>query len=291
MDILVHGGAGGSPSAAASRQRVLDEAVEGGVVAATPRSAVLRAVDVLEASPRFNAGYGGTVQIDGVHRSDAGLMTSDGRVGAVCNVTGVTNPSALARFVHGQTPHVLVGPEGAARVANHLGIDTDDELGTPEQRERLVELAIPTNFEGQLDAVNDRYGSDIANDRDTVGAVATDGSRLAAATSTGGRWLALGGRIGDVPQIGAGFFCSPAAAVSTTGAGEDIARLTLARVVERRIHRGATPGEAANAAIADFDIATDATAGVIAIDAEGHIGAAFNSLGMQTALARSSSGP
>ncbi|ELK52663.1 asparaginase, partial [Haloferax sp. BAB-2207] len=64
---------------------------------------------------------------------------------------------------------------------------------------------------------------------DTVGAVATDGETFASATSTGGRWFALAGRVGDVPQIGSGFYASPAGGASTTGAGEDIARVTLAR--------------------------------------------------------------
>ncbi|MFW6152871.1 MAG: isoaspartyl peptidase/L-asparaginase [Halobacteriota archaeon] len=285
MHVLAHGGAGGSPSAAAERQRVLDEAVEAGRVESSPRAAVLRAVGVLEASPRFNAGYGGTVQVDGVHRCDAGLMTSDGRVGAVCNVTGVTHPSELARFVHGETPHVLLGPTGAERVAAHLGIDTDDELGTPDQRERFEEVDVPNDFEGQLALANDRYGTGGSDPLDTVGAVATDGSRLAAATSTGGRWLALGGRIGDVPQIGSGFFCSTAAAVSTTGAGEDIARLTLARDVERRVDGGATPREAATDALAAFDGATEGSAGVIVIDATGRFATAYTSTGMQTAVA------
>jgi len=59
-----------------------------------------------------------------------------------------------------------------------------------------------------------------APDHDTVGAVATDGETFAAATSTGGRSFALAGRVGDVPQVGSGFFCTEAGGASATGAGE-----------------------------------------------------------------------
>ncbi|ELY99337.1 isoaspartyl peptidase/L-asparaginase [Natrialba asiatica] len=124
-------------------------------------------------------------------------------------------------------------------------------------------------------------------DHDTVGAVALDddSGRLAAATSTGGRWLALAGRVGDVPQVGSGFYCAPAAAVSATGAGEDIARVTLSRRVARHIEQGRDADAAAELAIDEFAELTGSTAGVIAVDAAGTLGSAYNSAAMQTARA------
>lgn len=287
MHVLAHGGAGGSPRGATARQAILDEAAEAGVTAETPIDAVVRAVNVLEESPKFNAGRGGTIQIDSQQRMDAGMMASDGRVGAVCNVPGVVNTVDLARFVLLETPHVLLGPEGASHVADRLEIERDLDLTTERQRDRLDDLDLPDSFEDQLTFVTERFGrpSDDEGAMDTVGAVASDGQHLAAATSTGGRWLALGGRIGDVPQIGGGFYCTDGAAVSTTGSGEDIARVTLAREVAQRIDDGTKPREATIESIASFEGATGGSAGVIAIDGEGSIGTAYNTSAMQTAYA------
>ncbi|KAB1198617.1 MULTISPECIES: isoaspartyl peptidase/L-asparaginase [Haloferax] len=119
---------------------------------------------------------------------------------------------------------------------------------------------------------------------DTVGAVATDGDTFASATSTGGRWFALAGRVGDVPQIGSGFYASPAGGASTTGAGEDIARVTLARRAVRHLERGCDAQTAADLAIEEFGELTGSSAGIILLDDEG-FGSAFNSDGMQTSTA------
>jgi isoaspartyl peptidase/L-asparaginase-like protein (Ntn-hydrolase superfamily) len=122
-------------------------------------------------------------------------------------------------------------------------------------------------------------------DHDTVGAVATDGDRVAAATSTGGRWLALAGRVGDVPQVGAGFYCTPAGGVSATGAGEDIARVTLARRAVEYLEDGRRAEAAAEAAIGEFSDLVDGSAGLIVLTPDGDVGEAFNSDAMQTAVA------
>lgn len=282
MHVLVHGGAGGAPREPHDRQAVLDRAVDDALETDTPQDAVVAAVTVLERSPRFNAGRGGTMQTDGHHRSDAGVMTSDGAVGAVCNVTGVLEPVALAVAVKARTPHVLLGPAGAMALAEHLGIDTDADLGTDRLAERFAAADVPAGFPAELAFVADRFGAH-DDERDTVGAVATDGETLAAATSTGGRWLALRGRIGDVPQVGSGFFAAPAGAVSTTGAGEAIARTTLARLVERELAAGRDAQTAVTTAMATFERTTGETAGAIALDPRGGIGTAFNGSRMQTA--------
>jgi isoaspartyl peptidase/L-asparaginase-like protein (Ntn-hydrolase superfamily) len=121
------------------------------------------------------------------------------------------------------------------------------------------------------------------NDHDTVGAVAGDGERFAAATSTGGRWFAISGRVGDVPQTGSGFFCSPAGGASATGAGEDIARTTLARRAVDRLETGDDAQTAAERALDRFEAETGSTAGLIVLSGEG-VGSAFNSEAMQTAV-------
>lgn len=287
MQLVVHGGAGSSPDEPEVRRAVLEEAAEAGATETTPLDAVVAAVGVLEESPRFNAGVGGAVQADGVVRSDAGIMTGERAVGAVCSMPGVVHAAAVARAVLERTPHVLVSGDQAASLAAQLGIETGRELLTDASRERF-EAADPPGDDvgGQLDWVNDRFGQAADRDHDTVGAVAVaDDGTLAAATSTDGRWFAFPGRVGDTPQVGAGFYASAAGGASATGHGEDIARVTLSREAVRRLEDGEDPQSAAEAGIANFESATGADAGIILADSEGRVGSAFNTDLMQTATA------
>jgi beta-aspartyl-peptidase (threonine type) len=299
MQVIVHGGAGSDPDEPAPRQAVLDDAAATGTDAETPLAAVEDAVRVLESSPRFNAGAGGAVQSDGVVRTDAGLMTSDREAGAACSMPGVEHAVSAARVVLEETPHVLVSGQHAVDLAADYGVETGVDLWTDRLRDRWAEVDAPMDASpsGQLAWLRDHFGhtdpggregetdgTDGDWDHDTVGAVARDGDRFAAATSTGGRWLALAGRVGDVPQIGSGFYCSPAGGASATGAGEDIATVTLSRRAIRHVEQGRDAQAAADLAIEEFGELTGSSAGVIVLDDEG-AGSAFNSDMMQTAVA------
>ena len=307
MQVIVHGGAGGAPDEPEPRQAVLDDAASEGAGADAPLDAVEAAVRVLESSERFNAGVGGAVQSDGVVRTDAGVMTDDRAAGAVCSMPGVEHAVSAARVVMEETPHVLVAGERAVELAADHGVETGVDLWSDRTRETFAEVDTPVDAgpreqlawladhfgrtdpggrdeEGDGDAHTDHDAD--AHDHDTVGAVAREGDRIAAATSTGGRWLALAGRVGDVPQIGSGFYCSPAAGASATGAGEDIARVTLTRRAVRHVEAGRDADAAADLAIEEFGELTGSSAGVIVLDAEGNAGSAFNSAAMQTAGAR-----
>jgi beta-aspartyl-peptidase (threonine type) len=80
--------------------------------------------------------------------------------------------------------------------------------------------------------------------------VARDASgRLAAATSTGGTPFKPPGRVGDSPLPGAGFYADAHVAVSTTGWGEAIAAVGLAREVRERVWSGETAEDAARGAL------------------------------------------
>ncbi|MFB6360720.1 MAG: isoaspartyl peptidase/L-asparaginase [Halobacteriales archaeon] len=290
MKLIVHGGAGSDPDEPADRHAVLREAAESGAAEPTPLEAVVSAVGVLETSPRFNAGVGGAVQADGVVRTDAGLMTDERAVGAVCAVPGVVEAAAVARAVLERTPHVLLSGEEAARVAAEIGLDTDRDLLTEDTRARYESAEPPTDdFGSVLEWVDDRFGTAEyagTGDHDTVGAVAVaDDGRSAAATSTGGRWFALPGRIGDTPQVGAGFYASEVGGASATGWGEDIARGTMSREAVRRLEAGTDPQPAAEQAVSSLEAETGAHAGIILADSDGRVGSAFNTELMQTATA------
>ena len=297
MHVIVHGGAGGKPDEPEPRQAVLDEAATAGTRAKTPLDAVEAAVKVLESSARFNAGVGGAIQSDSVVRTDAGIMTSDRSAGAACSMPGVEHAVSVARTVLEETPHVLVSGEHAVALAESFGVETGVDLRTERTREKWAEEDAPVEAspDVQLEWLRKRFGRTDPDgreggvgdehDHDTVGAVARAGDSVAAATSTGGRWLALAGRVGDVPQIGSGFYCNPAGGASTTGAGEDIARVTLSRRAVRHLERGADASEAAERAIEEFGELTGSSAGIIVLDGRGNAGSAYNSEGMQTATA------
>jgi isoaspartyl peptidase/L-asparaginase-like protein (Ntn-hydrolase superfamily) len=291
--LIVHGGAGANPASPADRQAVLDRAAARGVDAGDPLAAVEAAVRVLERDDRFNAGRGSAVQSDGTVRVDAGVMTADRAVGAVASLTGVEHPVSVARAVREETPHVLLAGDPGVAFTECVGVATDRDLLTDATRERYAAADPPgpdASTDEQLAWVRDRFGDDAGGtdptraDHDTVGAVAGDGERFAAATSTGGRWFALAGRVGDVPQVGSGFYCTPAGGASATGAGEDIARVTLARRAVDRLEDGATAQDAAEGAIEAFAAVTGSRAGVIVLDDAG-VGSAYNSDAMQTAVA------
>jgi len=304
MRVVVHGGAGGAPDDPAPRQETLDAAAERGADAGTPLDAVEAALAPLESSPRFNAGVGGAVQSDGVVRTDAGVMTSDREIGAACSMPGVKHAASVARVVHSETPHVFVSGEHAVDLAADFDVETGVDLLTDETRARYEDEDPPRGGPREhLDWLATRFGSGSdqagsglengsqgegdsgrAPDHDTVGAVASDGETFAAATSTGGRSFALAGRVGDVPQVGSGFFCTEAGGASATGAGEDIARVTLSRRAVEHLDDGIGAQATADRAIEEFEEITGSGAGVIVLGEEG-AGSAFNTDGMQTSIA------
>ena len=317
MQVIVHGGAGADPDEPAERQATLDRVSTAGAREGSPTEAIVAAVSVLEASPKFNAGVGGAIQSDGIVRTDAGIMRSDRAAGAACGMAGVRDAVSVARLVMEETPHVLLAGENARTFADSAGVETDCDLLTARTERRWDALDPPAPDESEgIDArlewvrghfgatgdfdedeatdcgsadrdMSDRARSDRdttdrdATDHDTVGAVAVADGAVAAATPTGGRWCALAGRVGDVPQIGSGFFCAPAGGASATGAGENIAKVNLSRRAVDALEEGHTPEDAADLAIEEFAEITGSEAGVIVADPEGRMGAAFNSAAMQ----------
>jgi beta-aspartyl-peptidase (threonine type) len=238
--------------------------------------------------------------------------TATREAGAAASMPGVEHAVSVARGVLEETPHVLLNGVHAVDFAADLGVETEVDLWSDDTRERWDDLEstpegtpmehlawIQDKF-GQTDPGGRENGEDggdgvasrgedggdadgYEKDHDTVGAVAYDGEEFAAATSTGGRWLALAGRVGDVPQIGSGFYAAPAGAASATGAGEDIAKATLTRRAVRHLESGLDAQAAAERAIDEFAEMTGASAGVIVLDRDGDYGEAFNSDEMQTA--------
>ncbi|SEO04528.1 L-asparaginase/beta-aspartyl-peptidase (threonine type) [Duganella sp. CF517] len=275
--VVAHGGAGADSQhkdgCAAAAEAGLAR-LRGGADAV---QAAVAAVGVLEDDPRFNAGTGSVLRMDGVTiEMDAAVMDSQGRLGAVAGLRRVRHPVEVAAAV-ADTPHWLLCGEGALRFARHIGAADHDPttaqalhkhaamLKDLQQGKRLIpgednaSFAQYWNFATPL-AVAPGQACD------TVGAVVRDAAgRFAVAGSTGGCAPALLGRVGDTPIIGAGFYAGPAGAVAVTGIGEHIVRHLLAHTVHGWLAGGMRLPQALQRALTLFDPAIDI--GLIAVSA------------------------
>jgi beta-aspartyl-peptidase (threonine type) len=259
--VYVHGGVSGNEKPLTSLAHALVQAV----AAASALDGVEEAVCRLEDDPELNAGWGSVLNHDGAIELDAGI--ADGATGHAGGVVGVRvrHPISLARRVMMSTPHVLMAGEGAMA----LGESMDMLEGTTERQIERYKSALK---EGRLESHH--YGSD--EHVDTVGAVALDSSgHLAAASSTGGVFGKLAGRVGDSAIFGAGTYASAEAAVVGTGVGELFLESLASARTARMIEEGADPQAACERVIAYLGTRSDAPAGLLALGANGEVGVAY----------------
>lgn len=271
--VIVHGGAGNWTSPAER----LDEAIEACHAAAaaarevlagggTALDAVEAAVHILEDSPVLDAGRGSYPNTNGDIEMDALIM--DGRtlnLGAVAAIQHVRHPISLARHVMDESGHQFLVGAGADAFADSIGFPRCD---SDELRVALVEAA-----DGPIG--------------DTVGAVALDShGNIAAATSTGGTNNKMPGRVGDSPLVGSGAYADNyTAGVSATGLGELLMRVVISKQVCDFVGAGLSARSGCEAAIRLLEERTGGTGGVIAVDARGGIGFAYNTGAMPYAYA------
>jgi beta-aspartyl-peptidase (threonine type) len=280
--VLVHGGAGDVPEElrAAHAEGCRAAAAAGlEVLRATGSAlaAVVRAVEVLEDDPRFNAGTGACLTEEGTLELDASVMEGTGlRAGAVCSLPPFRNPVRVARAVLDEGRHVLYAAEGASRFAAAHGFLPADPASmiTPAARARLDAVLAGRAERGWAGG--------------TVGAVACDAEgRVAAATSTGGMVAKRRGRVGDSPIVGAGTYADDeCGAASATGEGESILRLGLTRYACDLLRSGLTAQQAAEVAVARLGARLHASGGLVLVDAQGRTGVARNTRTMSWAEAR-----
>jgi beta-aspartyl-peptidase (threonine type) len=123
---------------------------------------------------------------------------------------------------------------------------------------------------------NDLFAPAISHD--TVGAVALDrAGNIAAATSTGGTLNKAPGRLGDSSLIGCGCYADNlSAAVSTTGWGEPIMKLVLAKWTADRVSAGNLPDWAAQEAVNYLKQRLNGHGGIIVLNSIGQFGIAHN---------------
>jgi L-asparaginase / beta-aspartyl-peptidase len=262
MQVFVHGGVA---ALAKTEDHSLAQAVSDALAAPTALDAVEMAVRALEDDPKLNAGFGSVLSREGILELDAGIADgASGRFGGVVGVT-VTHPISLARRVMERTPHVLMTGVGAMR----LGTDMELlETTSDKQLLRWKQAVESGSFEEESFGFSDEI--------DTVGAVALDDrANLAAASSTGGVFGKLGGRVGDAPIFGAGVYASPAAAVVGTGIGEVFLSTLAAARAGLLIEQGAHPQEACEDIVRLLGRREPFIAALLALDTHANVGAAF----------------
>lgn len=207
--IIAHGGAKDIlPDEEKSNRNGLYEAIEIGSKILASGGAAIDAVEevvkMLEKNPAYNAGlYGCVKNEDGMINLDASIM--DGNtldIGAVAGLSNIEHPVSVAKALLREKAIFLIG-DGANKFAKQKGFG------------KLSDTALHSR---------------ISKECDTVGCVARDiQGNLAAATSTAGLEGVKAGRVGDVPLPGCGFYAdNMRGAVSASGEGESIARVTLA---------------------------------------------------------------
>jgi len=241
------------------------------------KDAVEAAIRVLESDPTFNASIGATLDTEGKVYLDAGMMESKAfRWGAVAAVQRVAHPISVARRILEEKSHFLVA-QGAERFAEEQGCEMcePDSLISEEQRQMWEQEQMP----------EDRSA--------TVGCVAIDiHGNLVAGTSTGGLENQPPGRIGDTAVVGSGLYADSRGACSTTGDGESVIPVVLAKTAVDLLSGDAAmmdgvvarhPEQAAQQAIEVLKQRVPGEAGCILLDRNGRIGWAYNSQDMAVA--------
>ncbi|XP_023509972.1 isoaspartyl peptidase/L-asparaginase [Equus caballus] len=243
--------------------------------------AVESAVTVLEDDPEFNAGFGSVLNTDGEVEMDASIMNGkDLSAGAVSAVRCVANPIKLARLVMEKTPHCFLTDQGAAKFAAAMGIP--EVPGKQLVTERNIKLLAKEKHE------KDAQKLDCQKNLGTVGAVALDcRGNVAYATSTGGIVNKMVGRVGDTPCIGSGGYAdNDIGAVSTTGHGESIMKVNLARLALFHMEQGKTLEEAADISLGYMKSKLKGLGGVILVSKAGDWAVKWTSASMPWAAVK-----
>ncbi len=230
--LLLHGGVGSDKTRLEELNSKLDGFASSGDENRTPLENVVNAVVRMEDDPDFNAGTGSVMRIDGSIQMDAAVMIP-GDFGSVIGIERVKNPILVAKDVLEKSPHIMLASDGAvkfARVMGHGDYDPSTDKAMNRLKKTLQDLDTTDSavsesvlhFRKYVD-----YRKLLKDSCDTVGAVARQDGKFAAAVSTGGTSPMMRGRVGDSPIIGSGIYCGPKGAVVATGIGEEIAKNIL----------------------------------------------------------------
>jgi L-asparaginase / beta-aspartyl-peptidase len=293
LALVIHGGAWDIPDELVEPHRKgLKQALKAGWSVLQKKGSAVDAVEqaiiVMEQDDTFDAGLGSFLNAAGEVELDASIMNgATFKAGAVAGVQNIPNPITLARAVMEKSEHVLLIGMGASRFAREHKIKTcsQDYLITARELERWRALQAGGQFE-----TKNAFRRKPRNSG-TVGAVAVDfRGNVAAGTSTGGTPNKFPGRVGDTPLIGCGTYAdNDAGAVSTTGWGEAMIKVVMAKTVSELMARDhLAPKDAVKKALKILETKAGGYGGIIALKPDGDIGIAFNTPRMARGYMKSS---
>lgn len=236
--------------------------------------AVEDAIIELENNPLYNAGLGSVLNRDGYVEVDGSIMDGlSGRFAAVAAMRGIRHAASVAKKVMEETKHLVLAGEGATQFAKAHGFP-DDSCLTEEQLDSW-RTAIALLKGGKEAAFSAFTG--LKKETDTVGCILLDDNgHHAAASSTGGSFLKLPGRVGDTPYIGGGIYASAHCAIVCTGRGEAFIQTLTAKFVDDGITSGGEPLEVACEAVNRMSRLTGENGGLIVVDRLGRAAAVHN---------------
>ena len=276
--IIVHGGAWDIPvEYHEAHKNGVEKALEKGLAVLSKKGsaidACIEAVRYLENDPTFDAGTGAFLNDQGEVELDAIIMNGkDLSLGSVLAVKDVKNPVDLANLVRTETEHCVLASAGASQFAKKQGVNLvkPEELLTGRELERYKELL----KNGHMSA---KRFFDKPSKMGTVGAVAVDQEgNIACATSTGGTPNKMAGRVGDTPLVGSGAYANKYAGASTTGWGESIMKVLMAKTAVDGVEFGKSAKESTDKAIEKLQSEVNGLGGVILIDDKGEASVSFN---------------
>ena len=299
--IIIHGGAGTILRGNLSKKKEkayrdkLEEAIRAGYTilknGGTSQLAVVKTIQIMEASPLFNAGKGAVFTHEETNELDASFMDGETlNAGAVAGVKNVKSPIELAVKIMTDSEHVMLSGEGASIFAKEKGLEMVDPAYFYTERRFKSLQRIKNRAKTELDNNNKKaafYDTDIKNAKfGTVGCVALDkNGNIAAGTSTGGMTNKRWGRIGDAPIIGSGTYANnKTCGVSSTGWGEYFIRSQVAYDISAQMeYQEKTLKEATKDVIQNKLTKLGGTGGVVALDKNGNMSFEFNTAGMYRA--------
>ncbi|KAJ3107593.1 hypothetical protein HDU96_007842 [Phlyctochytrium bullatum] len=269
----------------------------------------------LEDDPVFDAGTGSFLTSAGEVELDALIGTDALDIGSVAGLRHTKHPIDVARHVMerlGRSGCVFLAGDGAENFARECGVPPckTEDLLVAREKERWLEFVrnpdavVGSDAKSSFRRASSDPGAAAAvsangskvnghaehvppppkfplSPSDTVGVVVRDRKgKMAVALTTGGTPMKRPGRIGDTPLWGSGGYAYRGRGAASTGFGEDLIRVVMAKSAVDRLVRSAKSGtgdsmEAAKEQVDELHEACGGYGGVLLLGPEGP-GVAFN---------------
>ncbi|KAI5953046.1 hypothetical protein KGF57_004038 [Candida theae] len=203
---------------------------------ALKRGDVINVNSVLEHSSVTNTGFGSSLNAFGEVEIDASYIKSNGESGALSGLQSFSPTQELFRIykeineLYKKQPN-LTRPLSlhCSGLQKYMDIDVDDHLGSAKAKE------IWMGYSGRQDqypvegAISDTIGSIVINSNDTT-----------LATTSGGNFFKLPGRIGCAGIVGAAIYYEKIGDLEIScmcsGNGEQIIKYSLAQLIVTNVH-------------------------------------------------------